>query len=309
MPRMTNREERIGQSTEEKPKWAEAYIPLDKSWIIRMGVLDLLYGDKNKIKNFLNSQEDLGGDLLALKGVIDTWKTDESIDVGESATLYRILQFASWKLNLDKKFITHGTLTERVKNMTEGPEIVNMSLNELLNLPKKTSQWATASVLLGNKERIPDPPHHLQMAFDAVDYWNTQKERGKPWESRPDQTIQKQAETFLKMIEGKNPSFIPLQSEDYCFAYTFGYMTREEGEAKWLNLRENESNRFIEMDRILEKAKAGEIIDSKDHRVVQAIAMWGLVNDKNVRFLYPDAVNKTWPKFWDFIEYSKSFKK
>lgn len=306
--RMGNQREGMRQLQEEKPKWVEAYIPLDKSWIIRMGVLDLLDGNKDRIKKFLNNQKDLGGDLLALKGTLETWEIDESVDVGESATLYRILQFASWKLNLKKKFITRGTLTERVRDMTEGSEIVKMRLKELLNLPKRTSQWATASVLCGNSERISNPPHHLQVSFDAVDYWNKQKEQGKPWEARPDETIQKQAEAFLEMMKGKKVLFTPLQAEDYSFAYTFGYMTREEGEVKWPNLRGHESDRLIEMEEVLTKANAGEMIHSRDHRVIQAIVMWGLANDKEIKLAHPKAVNKSWPKFWDFLEYAKSFK-
>lgn len=305
---MTNKIEEIRQ-LQEKPRWVEDYIPLDKSWIIRMGVLDLFNGKKERIKTFLNDQKDLGGDLLALKGVIETWDTGGPVDVGESGTIYRIFQFASWKLKLDKEFVTQGTLTERVKKMTKDPEIIKMSLSELLDLPEKTSQWATASILFGNKERVPDPPYHLQMAFDAVDYYKTQDEQGKPWEARPDETIRKQAEVFLELMRRKDVSFTPLQSEDYCFARTFGYMTREDGEVKWQNLHGNESDRFIEMDRILKKAEAGDEVDSKDHRVVQAIAMWGLVNNRDVKFSNPDAVNKTWPKFWDFIDYAKSLKK
>lgn len=293
---------------EENPRWVEDYIPLDKSWIIRMGVLDILSGNKDRVKNFLDKQKDLGGDLLALNRVVETWDTDESVDVGESATLFRILQFASWKFNLNKKFITRGTLTERVKNMTEGPEIVKMNLNELLNLPKKTSQWATAAVLCGDMERIPNPSYHLEMAFDAVDYWNIQKKQGKPWEARPDETIQGQAEVFLEMMKDKKAPFVPRQVEDYCFAYTFGCMTREEGKAKWPSIPGHESNRLVEMEEVLNAAKTGEEIDSKDHRVIQAIAMWGLVNNKEVRILNLDAVNKTWPKFWDFLEYAKSLK-
>lgn len=289
-------------SQEENRERVKEYMPLDKSWIIRMGVLDLFSGNKNRTINFLNNQKDLGGDLLALKSALETWETNDSIDVGESGTLYRILQFASWKFNLNKKFITHGTLTKRVGSMTEGPEIVNMSLSELLNLPEKTSQWATASVLCGNKERISDPPHHLQVSFEAVDYWNNQKQQGKSWEPRPDETIQKQAEAFLEMMRGKKVSFTPVQAEDYCFARTFGYMTQKEGQIKWPNLRGHESDRFIEMEEVLTKAIAGKEIDSEDHRVVQAIVMWGLVNKKDVKILYPDVVNKTWPKFWDFIK-------
>lgn len=308
IPRMGNWQEGIRHSQEETRRQIESFIPLDKSWIIRMGVLDLLNGRKD-IDDFLNKQKNLGGDLLALKKAVESWGTDKPVDVGESATLYRVLQFASWELNLNKKFVTRGTLTKRLRNMTKDPNIVNLSLNELLDLPEKTSQWATASVLCGNRERIPNPPYKLQVSFDAVRHWNKQRQHGKTWEPRPDTTILRQANVFLAMMKGKKVPFTPMQAEDYCFAYAFGYMSREEGEAKWPNLRGHESDRFNEMEEVLTEANAGEMIDSKDHRVVQAIAMWGQVNNKNVRFSYPDAVHKTWPKFWDFLDYAKSFKK
>lgn len=305
---MGNRLEGIRHSREETRRQIESFIPLDKSWIIRMGALDLLNGRKD-IDDFLNKQKNLGGDLLALKGAIESWGTDKPVDVGESATLYRILQFVSWKLNLNKKFVTHGTLTERVRNMTKDPNIMNMSLDELLALKEKTSQWATASVLCGSKERISSTPYKLQVSFDAVRHWNKQRQHGKIWEPRPDTTILRQINVFLAMMKGKKVPFLPAQAEDYCFAYTFGYMTREEGEVRWPNLRGHESNRFIEMERVLTRVKAGEEIDSKDHRVVQAIAMWGLVNDKEIKLVHPEVVSKSWPKFWDFLKYAKSLKK
>src|SRR3989344_4471163 len=96
-----------GQKIENK-EW-EKFLPLNKSWINRMGVLDMLHGYP-EIHEFLSKQKDLGDDLLALKRAVDIWDTEMPIDVGESGTLYRILRFASWKLGLNKKFITRGTL-------------------------------------------------------------------------------------------------------------------------------------------------------------------------------------------------------
>ena len=48
------------------------YIPLDKSWIIRMGVLDIIQG-YDDITSFLDSQDNLGGDLKALRRVVESW--------------------------------------------------------------------------------------------------------------------------------------------------------------------------------------------------------------------------------------------
>jgi hypothetical protein len=278
------------------------FIPLDKSWINRMGVLDIVNGYSD-IKDFLDKQSDLGDDLLALKRASELWDTDLSIDVGESGTLYRILQFISWKLNLNKKFITHGTLTERVKKMPNDPRIVNLSLRELRALSDDTSQRVTAAILLGNKEPIPkDFDYEIKFTtVEALAHWKKQRKAGLVWEPRYDETIQKQAEAFLELQKGSKPNFLPQHSEDYCFARVFGYMSKQEGEAKWSKLHGHESDRLEGMEKAINQAKEGKMIDSKDHRVVQAIAMWGVVNKKKLKFIYPEAVNKTWPKFWDFL--------
>ena len=106
-------------------------IPLDKSWITRMGILDLVNGYSD-INVFLENQKNLGDDLTALKKICDDWKRSTTIDVGESGTLYRFLQFASWKLKLNKKFITHKTLRDR--DITDNPTIVDYPLKELLKI-------------------------------------------------------------------------------------------------------------------------------------------------------------------------------
>jgi len=49
-----------------------------------------------------------------------------------------------------------------------------------------------------------------------------------------------------------------------------------------------------------EALKQTEVI-SKDHRIVQAIAM--LKGDK-IKIKFPEVVNKNWPQFWRFLEYT-----
>ena len=130
------REQELLRDTEvhleqQKLKGYERFLPLDKSWIIRMGLLDIIHAYKD-IKAFLDKQTDLSDDLLALKRASEIWDSDEPVDVGESGTLYRLLQFASWKLNLNKKFIKKGTLKDR--KITNVPSIINLNTNELLKL-------------------------------------------------------------------------------------------------------------------------------------------------------------------------------
>ncbi len=274
------------------------YIPLDKSWIIRMGILDIVNGYED-IQKFLSIQQNLSDDLQALKRAATAWRSDQSIDVGESGTIYRLLKFISWKLGLNKKFLTQGTLAKR--KVTDDPSITRFSQTELLKLDNGTSQWATAAVLLGDEQRLPNPPFKLGLTYEAVDHWKQERERNEIWTPRYDETIFNQARAYLELLRGEKAEFVPEQAEDFCFAYTFGYMTAKEGEKRWPALRSHESNRIIEIQEMLKAAKTGKEITSKDHRVVQAIAMWGRVNNKKVNILHPSVVNKSWPQFWDFL--------
>ncbi len=283
------------------------YIPLDKSWMNRMGVLDLVHGHSDSI-NFLGKiLLKLNEDLKALYKASLDWNKKQEIDVGESGTLYRFLKFASWKLNLDKSFILYGTLKDR--KICNNPEIVNCPLKELLKLDNGTSQWASASVLLGNKEKIDDVPFKLKLSYEAVEHWTRKRKEGKCWEPRYDETILAQALAYLDILNfgisnNRIPIFAPQQAEDYCFARAFGLITREEGESKWPSLHGHESDRIVEVEKELESAEAGKGIESKDHRVIQAIAMLQKTNGKPVKVKYPSAVNKSWPMFWRFLEYS-----
>ncbi|MES3006088.1 MAG: hypothetical protein V4664_04035 [Patescibacteria group bacterium] len=274
------------------------YIPLDKSWIIRMGILDMV-NEHDDVQNFLATQENLGDDLLALKKASGRWKFDKDIDVGESGTLYRLLKYVSWKQELHKKFILQETLKHRKIN--DDQIVIRLSQTELLKYDNGTSQWASAAVLLGDPERIYNPPFKLDLTYKAVEHWQMQKDKGLSWQPRHDETILRQAETYLKLLNGEKPDFIPEQAEDFCFAYIFGYITAQEGEKSWPALRGHESNRIVEIQETFKAAKEGEKIISKDHRVVQAVAMWGKVNKKELNIIYPQSVNKSWPQFWDFL--------
>jgi len=274
------------------------FIPLDKSSIIGMGLLDIINGYKD-IETFLGQQKILSEDLLALKRASELWRTNEPIDVGESGTLYRLLQFASWKLGLNKKFIIRGTLKN--KKITDDPGIVNLPLEELLKLDNGTSQWATATKLLGNKETVSNPPYKLKITYEAIRHWKKRRKEGLSWEPRQDETILKQAETFLSLSRKENAKFIAEQAEDYCFARAFNFISQEEGLKRWPSLQSHESNRILEMENALNVAQKGEEIISKDHRVIQAIVMWGIVNNSAVKIKHPEAVNKSWPEFWEFI--------
>lgn len=271
----------------------KGYIPLDKSWMMRIGVLDLINGYDDTINYLEWHEKELGDDLSALYKACLQWKQNQSINVGESGTLYRFLKFASWKLNGNKKFIIYGTLKDR--KICNEPKIIDWSLDQLLTLDNETSQWASASVLMGNQERIANPPYKLQVSYDAVEHWNNARKEGKIWEPKYDETILTQASAYVKWVKEGKMDFTPKQAEDYCFARAFGLMTTEEGEKSWPSLRGHESDRINEMEQELKQA---EII-SKDHRVIQAISM---LKGNKIKIKYPNSINKSWPNFWKFLE-------
>ncbi len=280
----------------------DGLIPLDKSWIIRMGILDIVHG-YHDIETFLENQSDLSDDLRGLLRVARAWKTGEPIDVGESGTLYRFLLFISFKQGFNKKFITRGTLATRAISLD--PAVATWGQEQLLTLDNGTSQWASASALLGDEERLPNPPFKLQLTYEAIEHWKERREKGLSWEPRYDETIRKQVEAYRALRAGEQANFIPEQAEDFCFAYTFGFITAEEGAVRWPALRSHESDRVVEIVEMKKHAEAREPISSKDHRVVQAIAMWSKVNGVPVEVVYPEAVNKSWPQFWRLLNSPK----
>jgi len=290
----------------------KGYIALDKSWIIRMGILDLMNGYSD-INNFLKSQHNLGGDLKALQRVIDSWNNlSQPIDVGESGTIYRFVKFYTWKNKINREIKISDTLINRAKRgaICDNPEIVNFSPEELLKLDNQTSQWATMAFLLGDRRKVKNPPFKLQVTYDAVEHWEQQRKEGESWIPRVDPTLLSQALAFLRKISGEELNFNPEQAEDYCFARAFDVITREQGKQLYPSLEGHETPRFEEMEKSLNEAKSGKIISSEDHRVVQAIAMRYFPEGfKGSNFANPDCVHKTWPKFWDFLADVENLKK
>jgi glycine hydroxymethyltransferase len=274
------------------------YIPLDKSWLTRVGVLDIINGYTD-IEKFIDEQKDVNDDVLAIRNASEAWRNNKPINAAESATLYRLLKFASWKFNLNKKFIKEGSLKER--SINNDRNIVNFSQTKLLKLDNGTTQWATASVICGDKERLTNPPLKLRETYDAVEHWYARRKNGLSWESKYDVTIEGQAEAFLNLLQHNKTNYKPLCSDDYCFARVFNFINKENGAKFWPSLIGHETNRIEEMENAIMMAEETSYVTSKDHRVVQALAMWGVVSNKKLSFKNPNSVKKSWPKFWAFL--------
>lgn len=266
----------------------------------RIGVMDLLKGYDDTIRFLGQLYENLGGDLQALCRASLQWNSNEPIDVGESGTLLRFLTFASWKLGHKREFIRRGTLEDRA--ITNDPTIADWPRERLLTLDGGTTQWVSASILMeylisGRAERSPFQEPEIQMTYDSIGHWDGARVQGKRWEPRYDETLSAQASAYLQWLKEGKMNFTPKKAEDYCFARAFNIMSAEEGVIRWPKLRGHESDRLSEMEKELQSDE----INSKDHRVVQAIAM---LRKGDVRIMFPDSVNKSWPQFWQFLEYA-----
>ena len=207
-------------------KALEEYIPLDKSWIIRMGVLDIIrgYGD---ITSFLDSQDNLGGDLKALRRVVESFKdTTKPFDVGESGTIYRFVRFYTWKNGNNPEIKISDTLVERIARgaICNNPNILNWTPEELGRLDFGTTQWQTMSYLLGDRRKVTNPKYKLQVTYDAVDHWEKTRAEGNAWKPRKDPTLHNQALAVINYLKTGKMEFIPEQAEDYCFARAFSML-------------------------------------------------------------------------------------
>jgi hypothetical protein len=301
----------------------QGYIPLDKSWINRMALLDFINGRDYSIQFLREQYDELGDDLKATyRAYTELKQGKKEINVGESGTLYRFLKFFSYKHKLDLVLIPEGTLVDRVKNFCDDPDMVNWSLEKLLNTEDRTTQWASAAILCGNEERIENPHPKIRVTYDAFDHWHGKI--GLPWKKQHDMTIMGQALAYLNILEGKTVNYVPQDAEDYCFSRAFGFMTKEEGKSRYPTLRGHESDRIVEMEKQLSNLSSRKLVDSNDHRVVQAISMMyvtkrkahikkavelGMTSEEIIRriqskFSNPNCVSKSWPQFWKFMKYS-----
>jgi hypothetical protein len=283
------------------PEW-EKFLPPDKSEAMRFGLLDIIHGSK-RVESVLKTP-DMPEDLIALRRCAMAWRRGEVLDVGESGTLLRFLRFLVWKRGERRGFSMRGTLVDRP--ITDDPAIVSLSQRELLKLDDETTQWASAAALCGDPERLPDAPFKLLLTYDTIDRWRQIREQGQGrWELRTDETIARQAEVFVRaLVDRDRRPFAPRQAEDFCFAYAFGYMDVDQARALWPNLKGHESNRLLEMPIALAQMRAGDPITSRDHRVVQAVAMRAAYDGPPPNFVHAECVGKSWPLFWNFMSYA-----
>jgi len=291
-----------------------------------MVLLDIINGSNHSIRFLKEHYDELGDDLKAAHRAYTGLKQDKrEIHVGESGTLYRFLKFLSYKHDLGLELIPEGTLVKRAEKFCNDPDMVNWPLEKLLNTKDKTTQWASAAIICGNNEIVEYPDPKIKLSYEAKEHWHSRRKQRKYWEPHHDLTILAQAMCYMNFMKGEDGTkYISRHAEDYCFARAFGFITKEEGESRYPNLRGHESDRIAEMEKQLSNLNERRIVDTDDHRVVQAISMMYVVKNKakikdavskgmtgkdivkrvQSKFSNPYCVSKTWPQFWRFIRYS-----
>lgn len=276
------------------------YIPLDKSWAIRMGFRDAIVTNKSNTIAKLeqhHAKRPISDDLQALLRVLYGFKTanlEAPVSVGESATLYRFTQWFKMINGIEKEVLKEGTLLDR--EIAEPTHAMNnLSYTKLLDV-NDSSQYASAKALFsGLQKKAGHYPYHLKMTVDANKHWD---KLGSKWMLRLDDTIYRQVNHYTN---GKE--FVLDRAEHFCYAYMFDMVTVEDAKAWWPQLANHETNRLTEIVEQKQRLLDGDVITSLDHRVVQALFMYAKKNKLGC-VASPEAaaaVNKSWPSFWEFI--------
>jgi len=302
----------------------EVFTPLDKSWLITLGILDLINDRQQNIINFLDSQDPstLGTDLRALKGIAEAWpnRFTQALDPGESGRLYRTVKWYYWQNNLDLELPTSETLTARRARITNNPAIIHWSPEQLLALDNNTTQWATTQYIFSPRDqrrKVAPRFHHgkklvrsadfkLRVGYGATEHFDSKKEKGEKWQARIDQTIFNQYVAFIECLRTGTMCYAGEQAEDYCFERAFDLVDEKEGRLIYPSVGGHETDRFKEMERVITIADKTGVIDSKDHRVVQAMVMRATAKGLSYTLANPGALNKTQPKFLEFVDYVRN---
>lgn len=291
-------------------------LPLSKSRAIRLLLLGLRDNDDRIIKSLLKLSEktQLPDDARRMLGACRFWSHQDNIHVGESATVLRFLWWFNQVQKTNKNFVKEKTLFGR--KITLDPEMLRWTIFELLDktrVPEGTSQLASAASICTPWQYpriVTNCPHQLQITYRVLDEWNVYLGTGKLPEAGIDPTIRLQAEAFIRVQCGREWQFEMAQQEDFPFAYTMlgDWAITEAKRRGWWSLTEHESNRFLEVPQAKHEWMHTHTISSKDHRVIQAVAMFALLKGcKPTKIIgqtkHPEAVAKSWPMFYQFLDW------
>lgn len=269
------------------------FLPLSKSWAVRMIFLDMLYGVKTGyrvIKHLQKERNILADDIRAALNCAQNYISGKNTyNVGDSGTVCRFLIYfldgRKYKIKKGKQ------LTKR--KISAPKNIKSFSLAKLLKLG--TSQFASAALLAGVKP-MKNLPLKCRLSILARKIYF--KNKGE-WIPKFDEVIIRQLSHFLY-----DKKFKPLIAEDYCYARAFGFIAEREGKKKWPELSNHECNRLKVMEEACQDFDK-KIDIHKDHRVAMAVVLRQLSLGLPIRINNKKCVSKSWPQFWQWLDYNK----
>lgn len=255
-----------------------------------------------------------GEDIAAAINVSRQLKTGGILDPGDSRTLLIMLRMLLWSTKTTRKVCLSPMQVAR--QVEDDPEIATWTLEKMLTLSNGTTQFASAAILLQNRK--PDeiealirllPPEKrpmIQLTKTIKTAWLKNHTQNNPFsleQLEPEAVLQRQARHYYsEQMSGTKIPYHATHSEEAIYAVLHGDMLLEEAAARFPMLRSHETDRIAEIEKVL----CGDVVDSIDHRIVQAalltntVAHWTSRSEK--------AVRKTWPDFFEFLQAVKDIK-
>jgi hypothetical protein len=274
------------------------FLPLSKSWAIRMIFLDMLYGKKtgHKVINYFRKQSknDLSNDINAAMRCAENYLSGKNVyNVGNAGTVCRFIIYVMFgkkrKLRMGEQLRERFKKRKELENLPK--DLTGLPLTKLMGL--RTSQYASAAILMGMQPILGLHPKcdltiEARQAYFAND--------GK-WIPRYDEVIIGQLRHFLYGEKIKDPI-----AEDYCHLRAFNLMDHAEGKKRWPELAEHESNRLAVMEKICKKGFDGLVNTHNDHGVFMAVVLRQISLGLKVRVTHKRCVRKSYPVFLNWIK-------
>ena len=276
-----------------------ARLPLDKSWIKCLTLLEIRGGFDGKIRRFLNNfpEDEMSDDVKACRDLLNAWNNKNYY--------LPVRNFRSLAVGLEAIM---RTKKEIKYEMLMGSQLKKRKLHD-----ENSSQGISAMILCGKLEnvikefRIVNPyklNHHNRVAFEALVSYETEKDF-KTYDIsksiyKEDKTLMKQFDFFINKLQGNDIELKIDSAEDVPLAVAFGLMDLKTAEEKYPQLRNHETDRIEEMKNNFDSG----VCISIDHRIVMARSMIDVINGKlpDRLIAYPKSTNKSFPKFWNYIK-------
>jgi hypothetical protein len=270
-------------------------LPLDKSWIKCLTMLEIQlepYYDIS-VQQFLNNfpDDEMSDDVKACRDLLNSFEN-------ENLEYYPVRNFRSLAVAVYKYLESENIDTSKIQMGTQ--------LRQRKLIDENSSQLKTAELLVTQdlkkikKEFTKDTiPYHLNIATEAVFNFNENEQFNI---YREDRTIAKQFEYFINKLQNKDVKLRIDSAEDIPLAYMFDEISLNKIKTKYPQMINHESDRISSLTEITTDT---DEVDSNDHRIVMACAMASIVESNKYKFTYynhKDAVDKSFPKFWEYYD-------